>query len=153
MEDGWMKSRREAKPLEELLKVAEIAKQTEEAVKAMKPETGTVSMLLDDREGTLCANRFRQQSSDSTLEPLGPLTHQEWHLSFYSVFIATKNTEEGGSTVRKERKRIQSGNHRGKTTLGNKTHSQIETQRKEGIFDWLPTFGRRGWEDQRNRDC
>ena len=80
-----------------------------------------------------------------TLEPLGPLTHQEWHLSFYSVFIATKNTEEGGSTVRKERKRIQSGNHRGKTTLGNKTHSQTETQRKEGIFDWLPTFGRRGW--------
>ena len=61
MEDGWMKSRREAKLLEELLKVAEIAKQTEEAVKikAMKPE--------NDRDNQICVNRFRQLSRDSSI--------------------------------------------------------------------------------------
>ena len=68
MEDGWMKSRKEAKPLEELLKVAEIAKQTEEAVKAMKPDTGTVSAMYSDEShhGHVNMNRFREKSGDSS---------------------------------------------------------------------------------------
>ena len=105
MEDGWMKSRREAKPLEELLKVAEIAKQTEEAVKAMKPETGTVSMLLDDREGTLCANRFRQQSSDSTnSRAFGSSNSSGMALEFLQCFYCNKKHRGGWFYCEKRKK-------------------------------------------------
>ena len=75
-----MKNRKEAKPLEELLKVAEIAKQTDEAVKAMKPETGTVSVLFDDHDG-----QYVPTDLDNNLaiqvppEHLDPQIHLEWH--------------------------------------------------------------------------
>ncbi len=66
MEEGWMKNRREAKPLEELLKMAEITKQTEDAVKALKPE-GTIATLAEQENATgmINANRFKKASSES----------------------------------------------------------------------------------------
>ena len=64
MEEGWMKNRKEAKPLDELLKMAEITKQTEDAVKALKPE-GTVASLTVDNVGMINANRFKRPSTDS----------------------------------------------------------------------------------------
>ncbi len=64
MEGGWMLNRREAKPLEELLKIAEITKQTEDAVKAMKTE-GTVASLTEENVGMINANRFKKSSSES----------------------------------------------------------------------------------------
>ena len=65
MEGGWMKNRREAKPLDELLKIAEVTRQTDEAVRATKPGTGSAAMFQQDREGEVSATRFRNVSSDS----------------------------------------------------------------------------------------
>ena len=68
MQEGWMKTRREAKPLEELLKLAEVTKQTEEAVKAMNAgsASGSISALhsahYDDQVNVV---RAKQHSSDS----------------------------------------------------------------------------------------
>ena len=56
LEDGWMKSRQEAKPLEDLLKTAEIAKKTDDAVKALdKAGTVGVAQILDNEHGTVSA--------------------------------------------------------------------------------------------------
>ena len=105
MEDGWMKSRREAKPLEELLKVAEIAKQTEEAVKAMKPENGAVSMLYDDRDGQICMNRFRQLSSDSsTSRASGSSNSSGMALEFLQCFYCNKKHRGGWFYCEKRKK-------------------------------------------------
>ena len=105
MEDGWMKNRKEAKPLEELLKVAEIAKQTDEAVKAMKPETGTVSVLFDDHDGQLCANRFRQQSSDSsTSRASGSSNSSGMALEFLQCFYCNKKHRGGWFYCEKRKK-------------------------------------------------
>ena len=105
MEDGWMKSRREAKPLEELLKVAEIAKQTEEAVKAMKPENGAVSMLYDDRDGQICVNRFRQLSSDSsTSRNSGSSNSSGIALEFLQCFYCNKKHRGGWFYCEKRKK-------------------------------------------------
>ena len=105
MEDGWMKSRREAKPLEELLKVAEIAKQTEEAVKAMKPENGAVSMLYDDRDGQICMNRFRQPSSDSsTSRASGSSNSSGMALEFLQCFYCNKKHRGGWFYCEKRKK-------------------------------------------------
>ena len=151
-----MKSRREAKPLEELLKVAEIAKQTEEAVKAMKPENGAVSMLYDDRDGQICVNRFRQPSSDSsTSRNSGSSNSSGMALEFLLCFYCNKKHRGGWFYCEKRKKEnpSQSGNHRGKVTLGNKTHSLTEAQRERRIFNELPISGRRRWGDQSFREC
>ena len=70
MEFGWMKTRREAKPLDELLKVAEIAKMTEEAVKSTGPERNcSVNAFQSEEIDTINAARFdrrKNQSSDSS---------------------------------------------------------------------------------------
>ena len=65
MESGWMKDRRQAKPLEELLKIAEVTRQTDEAVKATKLGTGSVALCQQDNEGGINVSRFRNASSDS----------------------------------------------------------------------------------------
>ena len=105
MEDGWMKSRREAKPLEELLKVAEIAKQTEEAVKAMKPENGAVSMLYDDQDGQICMNRFRQLSSDSSASRAsGSSNSSGMALEFLQCFYCNKKHRGGWFYCEKRKK-------------------------------------------------
>ena len=102
MEDGWMKNRKEAKPLEELLKVAEIAKQTDEAVKAMKPDTGTVSVLLDNQ---LCANRFRQQSSDSNASRAsGSSNSSGMALEFLQCFYCSRKHRGGWLYCEKRKK-------------------------------------------------
>jgi len=69
MEFGWMKTRREAKSLEELLKVAEMAKMTEEAVRSTGPERNSVSVVQQEEVDTVNAARFERrktQSSDSS---------------------------------------------------------------------------------------
>ena len=45
--------------------------------------------------------------------------------------------------MRKGRRKIQSGNNRGKVTLGNKTHSQTEVQSGKRIINGLPISGYR----------
>ena len=69
LEDGWMKTRQEAKPIEELLKVAEIFKKTDDAAKALG-KSGVIGMTRMQEEGTVAAwgkdwSRNKQSSSDS----------------------------------------------------------------------------------------
>ena len=105
MEEGWMKSRMEAKPLEELLKVAEIAKQTEEAVKAMKPETGAVAMFSSDLEGGINANRFRQRSNDSNASRAsGSSSSSGMALDFLQCFYCNKKHQGGWFYCEKRKK-------------------------------------------------
>ena len=54
LEVGWMKTRQEAKPLEDLLKMAEITKKTDDAVKALD-RTNTVSVAQENDQGTVAA--------------------------------------------------------------------------------------------------
>jgi hypothetical protein len=105
MEEGWMKNRREAKPLEELLKVAEISRQTEEAVKAMKPEMGHIAVVGNDQEGQVNANRFRQQSSDSSTSKTSVSSGSSgMTLDFLQCFYCNKK-HRGGWFYCEKRKR------------------------------------------------
>lgn len=77
MEKGWMLDRRFAKPLEELLKLAEVTKQTEDAVKILDKEKngGSINMFQDCDVGHIAAvdkqgyekrnNRSKTSSGDS----------------------------------------------------------------------------------------
>ena len=135
MEDGWMKSRREAKPLEELLKVAEIAKQTDEAVKAMKPESGTVSMLYDDQDGQICANRFRQLSSDSSASRASGSSNSSGMTSdFLQCFYCNKKHRGGWLYCEKRKKE----NPKWKPQRGNNSWKQKSQSNKnsEGNKDF-----------------
>ena len=51
MKEGWMADRRQAKPLETILSIAEVARRTEEAVKSTGPSgsTGNVGALRDKK--------------------------------------------------------------------------------------------------------
>lgn len=72
LEGGWMKSRQEAKPLEDLLKVADIAKKTDDAVKAMGKETGSINAAQEysvsaweQKSSSHAGDRRKQSSGES----------------------------------------------------------------------------------------
>ena len=69
LEEGWMKTRQEAKALEDLLKIAEIAKKTDDAVKALE-KTSSVGVAMDHDRGVVAAweksgSRSQRSSTDS----------------------------------------------------------------------------------------
>lgn len=67
IDEGWMKDRREAKPLEELLKIAETSKRKEDAVKAMSSSTGKVSMIEEfDNISAIRSKKSSNESSNSS---------------------------------------------------------------------------------------
>ena len=100
-----MKSRREAKPLEELLKVAEIAKQTDEAVKAMKQEGGTVAMLTGELEGGACATRFRHKSNDSSASKTSGSSNSSGMVLDYLMCFYCHKKHRGGWFFCEKRKK------------------------------------------------
>ena len=63
LENGWMKDRRSAKPLEELLRLAEVTKQTDDAVDVMDKHKGASSTEEEGKIGAI--NRFKSSSGDS----------------------------------------------------------------------------------------
>ena len=72
LEGGWMKSRQEAKPLEDLLKVAEIAKKTDDAVKATGKETDSINAAQEysvsaweQKSSSYGGDRRKQSSGES----------------------------------------------------------------------------------------
>ena len=65
MEEGWMKNRREAKPLEDLLKMAELTKRTDEAVKATGSIGNVGAVGNSDRN-----NAMKSKKPDRSSEPL-----------------------------------------------------------------------------------
>jgi hypothetical protein len=59
LENGWMKDRRSAKPLEELLRLAEVTKQTDDAVEVMDKHNGAGSVNMFSEDTKIAAfNRF-----------------------------------------------------------------------------------------------
>ena len=64
METGWMLDRRHAKPLEELLKLAEVTKQTEDAVAILDKEKhgGYANAFISDDSASIAS--FSSQGSD-----------------------------------------------------------------------------------------
>ena len=90
MEYGWMKTRREAKPLEDLLKIAEIAKMTEEAVRVTgpdRPASVNVCCSHDDQMGdTVNVAKFerrKKQSSDSSKSGSSSKSYNEFYECWY----------------------------------------------------------------------
>ena len=72
LEGGWMKSRQEAKPLEDLLKIADIAKKTDDAVKAMGKETGSINAAheysvsaWEQKSSSYATDRRKRSSGES----------------------------------------------------------------------------------------
>ena len=63
MEDGWMQNRRESKSLEEILKVAEVTKRTDEAVRATG-SNNNISMVGETDQ--INAARFKRSSNESS---------------------------------------------------------------------------------------
>jgi len=68
LEGGWMKTRQEAKPLEDLLKIAEIAKKTDDAARALG-KSCTVGMAHLQEYGAVAAwDRYGDRSKKSSNE-------------------------------------------------------------------------------------
>ena len=71
LEEGWMKNRQEAKSLEELLKLAEVTKRTDDAVKVLGKETAVinavneVSVAAINRAAGEQRDRHKTNSSES----------------------------------------------------------------------------------------
>lgn len=63
IDEGWMQNRRESKPLDELLKIAETSKRKEDAVKAMSSSSGKVSMV--EELDSISAIRSKKSSNES----------------------------------------------------------------------------------------
>ncbi len=73
LENGWMKNRKESKSLEELLKLAEVTKRTEDAVRILGKETVTVNALSEEKNvasfnsnRTTPADRRERQKTNSS---------------------------------------------------------------------------------------
>jgi len=107
MEGGWMKNRREAKPLDELLKIAEVTRQTDEAVRATKSGTGSVAMFSQDQDGGSGVNaaRFRNVSSDShTSRASGSSNSSGMVLDFVECWYCLKKHRGGWFHCEKRKK-------------------------------------------------
>ena len=71
LEEGWMKNRQEAKSLEELLKLAEVTKRTDDAVKVLAKEMAVINALNEvsvaaiNRAAGEQRDRHKKNSSES----------------------------------------------------------------------------------------
>jgi hypothetical protein len=107
LEGGWMKTRQEAKPLEDLLKVAEIAKKTDDAARALGKscnvgmaqlqEYGTVSAWdrYGDRSKKSSNESSSSRSSGSSGRTGGSYSSSELPLEFLECFYC-KRKHRGG---------------------------------------------------------
>ena len=108
LEDGWMKTRQEAKPLEDLLKTAEVAKKTDDAVKALGKESGNVNateeyMTVNAWERSYQDNnrkkRFSNESSNSksssSSRGSGTSGSSDMPLDFLECFYCKKKHRRG----------------------------------------------------------
>lgn len=66
LESGWMRNRREAKPLEELEKIAEYTKRSEDASKAMSRSSGMGVAAFQEEEVTVSAFNRRNSYRSKT---------------------------------------------------------------------------------------
>ena len=130
MEEGWMKNRTEAKPLDELLKMAEITKQTDDAVKAMKPD-GTVASITEDSM-MINANRFKRKSSDSNAsvnsKGSGSSDSSGVALDFISCWYCKKPHRGGWFYCAKRKRENPSWRPDRKSQGGKRNQSQSDTQ-------------------------
>jgi len=137
LEGGWMKTRQEAKPLEDLLKVAEIAKKTDDAARALG-KSCTVGMAQLQEYGTVAAwDRYGDRSKKSSNESsssrssggsgkTGSYSSSELPLEFLECFYC-KQKHRGGwfhcSLRRKENPKWKP-QRRGRTTNPNEKSSR-----------------------------
>ena len=134
MEEGWMQNRREAKPLEELLKIAEVTKQTEDAVKALKPE-GTIATLTEENvNGLVNANRFKRMSADSNTFPASKVSGSSSSSGLALEYISCwycKKQHRGGWFYCEKRKRENPSwrpERKSQSTSGKRGQSQYDKQ-------------------------
>ena len=145
LEEGWMKNRQEAKSLEELLKLAEVTKRTDDAVKVLGKETAVINALNEvsvaainraageqrDRHKTNSSESIRSGGSSSSKNGLSSASDNP--LDYLLCFYCNRKHRGGGAggIAPGERARIPTGNHQ-QADLHHPT-GHIEIERIFGI--------------------
>ena len=139
LEEGWMKNRQEAKSLEELLKLAEVTKRTDDAVKALGKETAVINALNEVSVAAInrAAGDHKTNSSESirsggsSSSKNGFSSASDNPLDYLLCFYCNRKHRGAGGIAPGERARIPTGNHQ-QADLHHPT-GHIEIERIFGI--------------------
>ena len=139
VEDGWMRNRREAKPLEELLKMAELAKRTEVKPVVSRPlppqtvykEPEPPIVVYKQPEPPVVVNRVKKPSTESNHSNLSKSSEAEYMQCWFC------DSKHKGGWRNCEKRKVEMSNHMGvnkeklkdKLNSLNKSKSAISSRR------------------------
>ena len=143
LEKGWMKNRQEAKSLEELLKLAEVTKRTDDAVKVLGKETAVINALNEvsvaainraagdqrDRHKTNSSESIRSGGSSSSKNGFSSASDNP--LDYLLCFYCNRKHRGGWRHCTRRKSENPTGNHQ-QADLHHPT-GHIEIERIFGI--------------------